>query len=103
MRGGKRPGAGRPKGSPNKVRPEVRLVARDFGPEAIGVLRRIMNDENTPAAQRISAAALLLDRAYGRALQPIDPALNFNPDDLSDDELVRIIRGDEAVDERDLH
>jgi hypothetical protein len=39
--GGARPGAGRPKGKPNKANLEVRELARVYGPDAIAELARI--------------------------------------------------------------
>lgn len=108
--GGKRPGAGRKRGIPNKVVQEVRIAAKDYGPQALEVLRKIMLDENAPASARCTAALGLLDRAYGKARQPIDLDVTFDPDSLTDAQLARIAIGGSAAifgsvvdDERDLH
>lgn len=68
--GGKRPGAGRPKGSLTAASLNIAVVARQHGPEAINTLYKIMmNGEND--ANRIAAAKELLDRGYGKAPQPL--------------------------------
>jgi hypothetical protein len=94
-RGGKRVGAGRPKGSRAKVQSEVRqlALAGDFGREALDTLVSIMRNKETPPATRVSACALLLDRAYGKALLPVSLDLKFRAEDLSDDDLACIIAG----------
>jgi hypothetical protein len=63
----RRPGSGRPPGRRNNVPREVSLVAQDFGIEALETLVRIMRDERQPAASRVCAAGMVLDRGYGRA------------------------------------
>ena len=42
VNGGKRPGAGRKKGVPNKATAEIKVLARQYGPEAIGKLVKLM-------------------------------------------------------------
>lgn len=72
--GGAKPGerrGGRKKNTPNKVTADVRALAQEYGPDALAVLASIMNGEQQPAAARVSAAKELLDRAYGKAPQPI--------------------------------
>lgn len=110
-RGGKRPGAGRPPGSKNKVVREVSLLAQDFSAEALLVLVEIMRDKKHAAASRISAVGMIFDRAHGRVPQAVDFTRKYDPDSLSDEELTRIIREEQAyrarrngaADERDLH
>lgn len=65
--GGKRPGAGRPKGQPNRVTQEVREMAGEYGPQALEKIVTLLgsNDEKTVLA----AAKEVLDRAYGRPKQ----------------------------------
>lgn len=68
--GGKRPGAGRPKGRPNKVGADVRAMAQQYGAEAVKRLYELMTTAESEQAQ-ISAAKELLDRGYGKSTQPI--------------------------------
>jgi hypothetical protein len=71
--GGKRPGAGRPKGSraltllaPTGERMGFYEAARQYDREALRVIASVCMDEKQPAALRLAAANDLLDRAYGR-------------------------------------
>ena len=68
-RGGKRPGAGRPKGSGNKAskldRENMILEARSYGNIALETLKDIAQNSKSDTA-RISAAVHLLDRAFGK-------------------------------------
>lgn len=70
--GGKRPGAGRPPGSPNKVTASVREAAQVFSDEAVNTLAAIMKDGKAPAVARIAASNAILDRAHGRPHQSIE-------------------------------
>lgn len=69
-KGGARNGAGRPRGARNKVTAEVKELAQEHGEEAITALAAIMK-RSTNVMARIAAARELLDRAYGKATQPI--------------------------------
>lgn len=69
--GGKRPGAGRPKGVPNRVTADIKALAQTYGPDAIDTLAKIMKNEAAPEASRIAAAKELIDRGFGKATQPI--------------------------------
>lgn len=64
-------GKGRPKGAINKITADVRALAQEYGPKALKVLGKIMEDDEQPAPARVSAAKELLDRAYGKSPQPI--------------------------------
>jgi hypothetical protein len=64
-------GKGRPKGVKNKVSQDVRALAGEYGPKALKTLAEIMECKKSPAAARVSAAKEILDRAYGKAPQPI--------------------------------
>ncbi|MFC3614768.1 hypothetical protein ACFORG_13425 [Lutimaribacter marinistellae] len=68
-RGGKRPGAGRPKGSGAKAsrldRQNMILKLREHGELALDVLVEIAQHGESESA-RISASTQILDRAYGR-------------------------------------
>jgi hypothetical protein len=76
--GGRRPGAGRPKGSVNKPKWEVPTdlnlvqLARSYTVEAIEILIAVARDLEAPHAARIAAAAHLLDRGHGRPPQAVN-------------------------------
>lgn len=65
--GGKREGAGRPRGAPNKTTSALRDIARQHTQDAIDALVTILANNEEPAAARVSAANALLDRGYGKA------------------------------------
>lgn len=78
--GGARPGAGRKKGSPNKVTAEIRTIAQAYGAAAIEQAARLAGlivEDGEPIGvanseqARISAIGIILDRAYGKAPQPL--------------------------------
>ncbi len=69
-KGGKQPGSGRPKGSLNKATADVKEAARKHGPAAIDTLALLMRSADSDSS-KIAAAKELLDRAYGKATQPI--------------------------------
>jgi hypothetical protein len=77
--GGKRKGAGRPKGAVD-AQPRYRIAkslalpkwefakyAQQYADEALDGLAEIMRDVEAPAAARLSAARIILDRALGKA------------------------------------
>jgi hypothetical protein len=77
--GGKRHGAGRPKGSraltliaATGERMSFYEAARQYDQEALRVITSVFMDEKQPAALRLAAANDLLDRAYGRPPVAID-------------------------------
>lgn len=63
-------GKGRPKGALNKATHDVKEAARIHGPRALEVLSSLMESAANEAA-RIAACKEILDRAYGKATQPI--------------------------------
>lgn len=73
-RGGVRKGAGRPAGargiSPTTDRLDLAERARGYSDRVLKVLIDIAEKGKTDSA-RVSAANALLDRAYGRPVQPI--------------------------------
>jgi hypothetical protein len=69
----------------------VRTAATDYGKAALDTLYKIMVNEKSPAACRVSAAGLLLDRAYGRPNQPMVIDLAVSADQFSDDDLARLL------------
>lgn len=71
-KGGKRTGAGRPKGSRNKTTVDVKAIAQSYGADAVKTLAEMMKDKKAPPAARVAAAKELLDRGYGRAKQEME-------------------------------
>ena len=76
MKGGKRQGAGRPKGAPNKSTAEIRELAQRFSPQAVNELARLAGLVDGAAgaeseAVRKSALDSLLDRGHGKPSQPV--------------------------------
>ncbi len=73
--GGKRPGAGWPKGSSNKGTPEQRRtfteLALAYSLEALETLVTVMRDGKSESA-RVLACSHILDRALGKAPQHAD-------------------------------
>lgn len=70
MRGGKRAGAGRRKGSLNKLSADIKALAQPYGPEALDVIVFTMRT-GEKLADRLAAARELLDRGYGKPSQAI--------------------------------
>jgi hypothetical protein len=75
--------SGRPKNTGDTA--EVRLLARQHGPEAIKRLAAIMRDEKAHRRDQIDACNSLLDRGYGKSISAADMAaithaLNRNDD-----------------------
>jgi len=96
-RGGRRAGAGRPKGVPLRAKPHERVVladlAKQFCPEALDILCEVARDRDAPASARVTAASTLLDRGYGRPMQSVElsgtdgDAIKF--EDVSEQEVAR--------------
>jgi hypothetical protein len=74
-RGGKREGAGRPKGSRNVATKQLIAnlseLAREHTQTALDALVQIAKSGDSEAA-RVSAATAILDRGYGRPQQSVD-------------------------------
>ena len=77
-RGGKREGAGRPKGAVNKATASVRDAAQAFTVDALSTLAEIMRSPEHPAAARVSAASALLDRGHGKPTQSLEVEGDLN-------------------------
>lgn len=69
-RGGRRPGAGRPIGSPNKLTRPFKELAALHGEECLSVLVQL-RDHAEAEQVRLAAANSLLDRAYGKPRQEV--------------------------------
>lgn len=70
-RGGTRANAGRPLGSKNRSTAEMRAQARLFTDEGLRILATIAR-KSRKDANRIHAVKELMDRAHGKAAQPIE-------------------------------
>lgn len=70
-RGGKREGAGRPKGAVNKATADIREAAQEYTDEALKVLAEVMRQGDSAAA-RVAAANSILDRGHGKPKQQVD-------------------------------
>ena len=68
--GGKRPGAGRKKGIPNKSTADVKAAALQYAPGALKRLAYLYENAGSEQAQ-VSACKEILDRAYGKSPQAI--------------------------------
>jgi hypothetical protein len=69
--GGKREGAGRKRGVPNKVNVEIRAAAQQHTAKAIAVIHELMlNGESEQV--RLAAAKELIDRGHGKAPQSVE-------------------------------
>jgi len=95
-RGGKRPGAGRPKGSRNKVTEEKRKrladLAQEYTEEALEALVSVVRDGEAPHSAKVNAATALLDRAHGKPTQSTELS---NPDgSLSGQPTIQIVHAD---------
>ena len=69
--GGRRPGAGRPLGSPNKLTRPLKELAALHSEDCIAVLVEL-RDHAEAEQVRLAAATALLDRGHGRPRQEID-------------------------------
>jgi hypothetical protein len=87
-RGGKRPGSGRKKGTPNKGT-VAREIAQTYATEAIEVLRSVCADSSADETARVQAACKLLDLLSLRLLGATVPL----PAQNSYGDLASIING----------
>lgn len=61
---------GRQKGTPNKATADVKAMAMQYAPAAMAELARLcVEAESEPA--RVAAIKEIMDRAYGKARQPL--------------------------------
>lgn len=68
-------GQGRPKGVPNHATRDIKALAQSYGPAAILSLAKLAGmipgeDGAVSEPARISAIKELMDRGYGKAVQP---------------------------------
>ena len=98
QRGGKRLGAGRPKGSKDKATREagatIAELAREHSGTAIETLSTIAQSGESESA-RVSAANAILDRGYGKPPQAIEYSGEIKSDgplaDISDEEAANML------------
>lgn len=73
--GGKRPGAGRPKGSVNRATKEAGAsfaeLARQHTADALKTLVEVCNNKRATDSARVTAANSILDRGYGKPAQAV--------------------------------
>jgi len=101
-RGGKRPGAGRPKGAKARATIEqkgtLEELARAHTATALMTLVTISTSGESEAA-RVSAANALLDRGYGKPRQAVEHSgadggpIEHRVSSMSDEDLERIAAG----------
>lgn len=75
LRGERRPGAGRPRGAPNKITRPVKELAAQHTEGSIHTLVRL-RDYAESEQVRLQAATTLLDRGHGRPRQELDVTQN---------------------------
>lgn len=78
--GGRRPGSGRKKGSPNKATIDLKTKAGEYSEEAILTFVEVMRDPETPHSVRVQAADKLLDRSHGKATIFVDANMSSKVD-----------------------
>lgn len=90
QRGGKRPGAGRKKGSRNKATDEqlgsLTDMAQSHAPLALEALVSIAHGGESEAA-RVAAANAILDRGYGKPVQGVEHEISGSLTTQSDDQI----------------
>jgi Family of unknown function (DUF5681) len=63
---------GRPTGAVNKVGADLRAAARLYTDDAFATIVAIMNDKKEAASVRQRAAEFVIERGWGKAIQPVD-------------------------------
>jgi predicted ArsR family transcriptional regulator len=75
-RGGRRPGAGRPKGKVSEAKRSIAQAAREHAEVALKVLVDVARDVAAPPSARVSAANAILDRGYGKPVAQVEMSIN---------------------------
>jgi hypothetical protein len=91
-RGGKREGAGRPKGAVNKATADIREAAQAYTDRALAVLVDVMANGDSAAA-RVAAANAVLDRGHGKPRQSMDVDASLHTDFLPEVQVVLVRPG----------
>src|ERR1700677_4090374 len=87
MAKGIKTGGGSRAGIPNKATAEIQEIARKYAPDAIKEMHRILTTSESDAA-RVAAGNVILDRAYGKARQPVDHGWDLTK--LTDEQIAAI-------------
>jgi hypothetical protein len=82
-RGGKRDGAGRPKGAVNKATADIREAAQEYTTEALGVLAKVMRASESDAA-KVAAANSILAYGHGKPRQALEIDATIQERDVAD-------------------
>jgi hypothetical protein len=72
-KGGRRPGAGRPKGVPNRLTRSLKEAAAQYTREALETIIDLMKNAESEDV-RLRAAKEILDRGHGRPAQYVETA-----------------------------
>ena len=75
-----------------RVRKGLKSVARDYSAEAFSFLLNTMRDDDVAMQHRMNAATQILDRGWGKPAQHNEVSVSVL-DNLSDQELIKIITG----------
>lgn len=67
--------SGNPGGRP-KVSEDVKTMLKAAAPEAVKLLTETMKDEKVKTDLRIRCAETIMDRVYGKAVQPIEGSVD---------------------------
>ena len=68
--------SGNPSGKPKSLQGVIEL-ARTYTPDAINRLATIVSDDEAPPAAQVAASIALLERGWGKPVQPIDADINM--------------------------
>jgi hypothetical protein len=69
--GGKRPGSGRKKGTPNVMTRELKEIAREEAPVLVRELIRLATKAESEAV-RVAVIKEMFERGFGKATQPVE-------------------------------
>ncbi len=66
--------SGNPKGRPKQTaeQKDALDMIRGISPKAARLLDSVIDDKSAPLSMRIRAAEIVLDRTYGKPIQPVD-------------------------------
>lgn len=84
-------GKGRPKGALNKTTTEIRSIAQKYGPAALNGLAilaglEIVDGHKAAESEMVRKSAMdsILDRAYGKATQPMEHSVDEGLESILD-------------------
>ena len=85
--------SGNPNGRPKQTaeQKDALQAIRDLAPEAARVLHNMLTDTEAPAAQRLKAAEMVLERAYGKPEAKVEVSA---PDNSIMEEIRKRMAGD---------